>query len=80
MTIVKLDQSSPKRNLRSVVITTVKRWLTTWQIWHIDKQYRALGKYADELIDTQIYTDYTRRKLLLRRGQLFAALLALGGR
>lgn len=78
MNIAQFKQVTP--GLTRTVVTGVQRLLKKWQIWRIDQQYLALGRYADELVDAQIYAEHARRALLLRRGQELAALRTLGGR
>lgn len=80
MKIAKLNEAAHNHILLGEIVASVKRLCKAWQIWRIDRQYRALGDYIAELSSNQADAEGARRDLLLRRSDLHTAMLDLGGR
>ncbi|MDO8180184.1 MAG: hypothetical protein Q7T62_18205 [Undibacterium sp.] len=79
MKIAQLGEAANNHILIGEVIASVKRLVKAWQIWRIDCQYRALGDYIEELKTNQEATERNRIDLLMRRADVRAAMLDLGG-
>lgn len=80
MKIAKLNEAIHNHILLSEVITSVKRIVKAYQIWRLDCQYRTSGDYIAELKANQDDAERKRMALLLRRADVRAAMLSLGGR
>lgn len=79
MKIAQLGEAANNHILIGEVITSVKRLVKAWQIWRIDCQYLALGDYVQELQDNQVAAERNRSALLMRRADVRADMLDLGG-
>lgn len=79
MKTTQINEAANNHILIGEVINSVKRLLKAWQIWRIDARYRALGDYVQELQTNQFDAERTRIDLMLRRADIRAAMLDLGG-